>query len=581
MRDRDTFKRIHQLIRPYRPRLAGAMASMVMVAGLTGAQAYMVKPLLDEIFFNRDRLMLNLVPIALVVLFLAKGFAYYGYTYLLERVGQSVIRDLRNRLYAHIQTLPLSFFHRTPTGELISRVISDITLIQAMVSNVLVGVLKDSVQVVFLVGIIFYQNWQLALISMLFLPTVAYPIVLFGRRHRQLSNQNQQTTALVSNILYETITGNRIVKAFGMEQYEIERFKAMLDRLFAIIMRDVKVKSFAHPLMEVMGGVGIALVMWYGGRQVLNDISTPGTFFSFLTALIMIYEPLKGISKINSAFQQGVAASVRVFAVLDIKPDVAEKSQAPALPLLRRSIDFEGVRFSYDGRTEVLKGIDLSVPVGEVLAIVGPSGSGKTSLVNLIPRFCDVSAGSIRFDGLDISEATLASLRRQIGMVTQQTILFNDTVRNNIAYGRLDASLEEVESAARAAHALEFVRRLPEGFDTVIGESGARLSGGERQRISIARALLKDAPILILDEATSSLDTESEREVQKALENLMRNRTTFVIAHRLSTVRNADRIIVIQDGRIVEQGTHETLLPLDGVYKMLYDLQFEEGTDKR
>jgi len=576
MREIEIFSRMYEAVKPYRPWLVIAMICMVIVAILSAGQAYMVKPLLDEIFFNKDRLMLNIVPLLLIILFLVKGVFYYGYSYLLNKVGQSVIKDLRANIYRHIQSLPLAFFHRTPTGELISRVINDVTLIQGAVSHVLVGVLKDFFQVIGLVGVIFYQDWKMALVSMVFLPMVIYPIVQFGRKHRRLSTKNQQTTALVSNILHETITGNRIVKAFCREEYETSRFLERLDRLFVIIMKDVRISCLTHPLMEVFGGVGIAMVMWYGGNQVLNGVSTPGTFFSFLTALIMIYEPIKKISKINSTLQQGVAAGVRVFSVLDIKNDVAEKTDAFPLPFIHEKIEFNDVSFSYDGKTEVLKDINLEVKAGEVLAIVGPSGGGKTSLVNLIPRFCDVGKGSISIDGHDIRDVTLKSLRNQIGMVTQQTILFNDTVRNNIAYGAFDCTEGEIYAAAKAAHAYPFIMGLPDGFDTLIGESGARLSGGERQRISIARALLKNAPILILDEATSSLDTESEREVQRALENLMRNRTTFVIAHRLSTVRNADRIIVIQEGRIVEDGTHESLLPAEGVYTMLHGMQFQE-----
>jgi subfamily B ATP-binding cassette protein MsbA len=328
--------------------------------------------------------------------------------------------------------------------------------------------------------------------------------------------------------------------------------------------------------MQLLGGIGIALVVWFGGSQVLSGASTPGTFFSFLTALIMIYEPLKGISRVNSVLQQGIAAAERVFDVLDVERDVEEKKGAVKLPKVKELIEFKDARFQYDPKTEVLKGINLQVKTGEVLALVGPSGGGKSTLVNLIPRFFDVSSGFLTIDGRDIRDVTLRSLRNQIGMVTQQTILFNDTVRNNIAYGSQNATYEQVKEAARAAHALDFIQQLPEGFDTVIGESGARLSGGERQRISIARAILKNAPILILDEATSSLDTESEWEVQQAIENLVQSRTTFVIAHRLSTIRNADRIIVIQEGRIVEEGTHDSLLPLEGVYKMLYDMQFQD-----
>ena len=576
MQKQSTIPRILKYVKPYKSWLAIAMVCMVIVASMGGAQAYMVKPLLDEIFFKKDRTMLMLVPLAIMGIFLVKGLFYYTYNYLLEKVGQSVIRDLRNILYTHIQSLPLSFFQKKPTGELISRILSDVALIQGAVSGVLVGILKDTCQVFFLIGVIFYQNWRMATISMILLPLVVYPIVNFGRRHRRLSRSSQQTTAQVSNILYETITGTRIVKAFGMEKYEVGRFAATLETLFKIVMRNTRINAISHPLMEFLGGLGISLVVWYGGSQVLQGKSTPGTFFSFLTALIMIYEPIKGVSKINNTVQQGIAAAERVFDILDIESEVIEKEDAVELPLVKDIIEFKDIRFQYEDNAEILKGINLRVKTGEVLAIVGSSGGGKTTLVNLIPRFYDVTSGSVSIDGTDIRDVTLKSLRSQIGMVTQQTILFNDTVLNNIAYGSTEAKMEQVREAARAAHALNFIQNLPEGFDTVIGEAGARLSGGERQRISIARAILRNAPILILDEATSSLDTESEREVQQAIENLVQSRTTFVIAHRLSTIRNADRIIVIQDGTIVEEGTHETLLPLEGLYKKLYDMQFQD-----
>ena len=575
MEKQGTIPRILQYVKPYKSRLTIAMVCMVIVASMAGAQAYMIKPLLDEIFFKQDRTMLTLVPLVILGIFLVKGVFSYIYSYFLVKVGQSVIRDLRNLLYSHIQSLPLSFFLKKPTGELISRILSDVTLIQGAVSNVLVGILKDTCQVIFLIGVIFYQDWRMASIAMISLPLVIYPIVNFGRRHRRLSRGSQQTTAQVSNILYETITGNRIVKAFSMEKYEVGRFAKTLDELFAIVMRNTRIGAISSPLMEVLGGVGISLVVWYGGSQVLADKSTPGTFFSFLTALIMIYQPIKGVSAINNSLQQGIAAAERVFDVLDIQSEVAEKKDAIELPLIKDAIEFTNARFQYDEDTEVLKGINLKVKAGEVLAVVGTSGGGKSTLVNLIPRFYDVFSGSLTIDGTDIRDVTFKSLRDQVGVVTQQTILFNDTVRNNIAYGSLDASEEQIKDAARAAHALGFIQNMPKGFDTVIGESGARLSGGERQRISIARAILKNAPILILDEATSSLDTESEHEVQQAIENLVQSRTTIVIAHRLSTIRNADRIVVIQAGEIVEEGTHDTLLPLGGVYKMLHDMQFQ------
>jgi len=389
MQEKETLLRIYDAVKPYRPLLAIAMVFMLLVAGLSAAQAYMVKPLLDEIFFNQDRFMLNLVPGLLVLLFVVKGICFYGYNYLLSKVGQSVIRDLRKRIYQHVQSLPLSFFHKTPTGELISRVISDVTLIQGTVSRVLVGVIKDFFQMIGLIFVIFYMNWLLALISMVFLPLLIYPIVRFGTKHRRLSTDNQQTTALVSNILYETITGNRIVKAFCREEYENGRFGAMLDKLFAITMRDVKLSSLAHPLMEVLGGIGIALVMWYGGTQVLNGTATPGTFFSFLTALIMIYEPLKGLSKINSMLQQGIAASVRVFTLLDVKNDIEEKCGAHQLPVIHSGIGFNGVSFSYDANVDVLKNIDLTVKAGEVLAIEDdPARGGREKTRDQVQKRC-------------------------------------------------------------------------------------------------------------------------------------------------------------------------------------------------
>jgi len=359
-----------------------------------------------------------------------------------------------------------------------------------------------------------------------------------------------------------------------MEKQEVRRFTEEIDNLFGVIMRDVKVKSTAHPTMELLGGVGISLIVYYGGMQVINGSSTPGTFFSFLTALIMIYDPIKQVSKVNNSLQKGMAACARIYALLDLEPEIVDRPGAVELVGDIDEITFEQVRFSYAGEEEIIKGVDLRVRANEVLAIVGPSGSGKSTLVNLLPRFHDVSAGAIIINGRDIREYTLHSLRSKISVVTQETILFNDTIRNNILYGRPDSSEQEVEQAASHAFALDFIRKLPDGFDTVIGESGVRLSGGQRQRLSIARALLKNAPILILDEATSSLDTESEREVQKALNNLMRNRTTFVIAHRLSTIKKADRILVLEKGRIVEQGSHDDLLAAEsGLYRKLYRMQ--------
>ncbi len=575
MSNKEIIRRLYHVLAPYRGKLIIAMIGMVVVAGFNAAQAYMVKPLLDEIFVNKDRTLLNILPMALLALFLAKGVFYFMYSYLLEWVGQCVIRDLRNALYRHLNRLSLTFFHNTPTGELISRIINDVTMLQGAVSHALIRILRDFVSVIGLLVVIFIMDWRLALMSMIFLPLSAAPIIIFGKKFRRISTRYQKSIGEATNILHETIGGARIVKAFCMEPIEEKRFSDRVDHLFSTLMTETRYRCLSHPLIEFMGGVAMALIIWFGGMQVLNGHSTTGTFMSFLTALIMLYEPVKGVSKINSTIQSGLASATRIFNLLDTEPDIVEKDDAHPLPPFGDRIEYRNVTFAYGGNEPVLRDINLTITSGEVLAVVGPSGGGKTTLANLLPRFHDVNEGAVLLDGHDVRDVTLHSLRSQIALVTQQTILFNDTVRNNIAYGSPECGDDEIRAAAWAAFALDFIEELPEGFDTVIGESGARLSGGQRQRISIARAILKDAPILILDEATSALDTESERKVQKALENLMENRTTIVIAHRLSTIKNADRIIVMQDGRLVEEGRHEELLDLHGVYEGLHSMQYE------
>ena len=576
MNNSELYAKIRTVLKPYTGRLALAMVGMVAVGGFNALQAYMVQPLLDEIFYKHDARMLNLLPLGLLLVFFVKGLFYFMYSFLLEKVGQSVIRDLRNQVYAHLNALPLSFFHRTPTGELISRIINDVSMLQGAVSHALIHLLRDFFSVIGLLAVIFYMDWRLALVSLVFLPMAAVPIVVFGRKFRRISTNYQTRIGEATNQLHETIAGMRIVKAFGMEDAEKQRFSNTMQDVMDIQMSETRYRCLAHPLVEFMGGIGMALIIWFGGMQVLQGNSTPGTFMSFLTALIMLYEPVKGVTRINATIQQGLAAAMRIFDLLDIEPDIREARNAIDLKPFSESIALARVGFAYDPGQPVLRDLDLRVRKGEVLAVVGPSGGGKTTLANLIPRFYDVTEGALRIDGVDIRRVSLRSLRRQLALVTQQTILFNDTVRSNIAYGSQDRTDEEIVEAARAAYALDFIEALPQGFDTVIGESGARLSGGQQQRLSIARALLKDAPILILDEATSSLDTESEREVQRALENLMQNRTTIVIAHRLSTIKNADRIIVLKEGRLVEEGTHSQLLALGGEYSGLYRLQFAD-----
>lgn len=575
MTNKEIVTRLYKVLTPYRSKLVIAMVGMIIVAGFNAVQAYMVKPLLDEIFVNKDKELLNILPLALLAIFFLKGICYFIYSYLLEWVGECVIRDLRNRLYRHINRLPLTFFHHTPTGELISRIILDVTLLRGAVSHALIRILRDFVSVIGLLVVIFVMDWRLALLSLVVLPMAAVPIVVFGKKFRRVSTRYQKSVGEVTNILHETIGGTRIVKAFCMEKEEEKRFSHQIQHLFETLMKETKYRCLSHPMIEFLAGVGISLIIWFGGMQVLKGHSTMGAFMSFLTAMIMLYEPVKGVSKINSTIQSGMASATRIFNLLDVEADIEDKPDAVVLPPFNDRITFDTVGFSYEPDEKVLHDVSLTIHRGEVLAIVGPSGGGKTTLANLLPRFHDVDTGAVRIDGYDVRDVTLHSLRTQMGLVTQQTILFNDTIAYNIGYGSQLATREDIRSAAQAAFALGFIEDLPDGFDTVIGESGARLSGGQRQRISIARAILKNAPLLVLDEATSALDTESERKVQKALENLMENRTTIVIAHRLSTIKNADRIIVMQQGRLVEQGTHEQLLEKNGVYTGLHNMQYQ------
>lgn len=551
------------------------MFCMLVVGAMTSALAFLVKPALDEIFLNRNSDMLMLIPVAVVFIYLVKGACNYTQTILMSFIGQRVVADLRNNLYRRIQMQSLSFFTRNPTGILMSRITSDVGYVQGAVSEAVTSLFKDSFTLICLVFVIFYRDWQLAIIAMFVFPLTIYPIAKFGGKMRSIATRTQATMGSLTALLQETISGTRIVKAFSMEEYENSRFAKENEHLFKLALKSVSINAISSPFMEFLGGIGIATIIFYGGYQVIKGVSTPGTFFSFLTALIMLYEPVKRLTNVNNTIQQGIAGAVRVFSIIDIAPDIKNDADAIVLPKISQGLDIRDVTFCYE-ETPVLKNINLSIRAGEVVAFVGMSGGGKTTLVNLIPRFYDVSQGQILIDGYDIRHVTIESLRGQIGIVTQQTILFNDTVRNNIAYGNIEKTDEDIIQAAKAANAHDFITSLPKGYDTVIGEQGAKLSGGERQRISIARALLKDAPILILDEATSSLDTEAEIEVQDALEYLMKGRTTLIIAHRLSTIRNAHRILVLANGEIVEEGTHESLLEKRGEYFKFYSMQFKD-----
>ncbi|MBI9084052.1 MAG: ATP-binding cassette domain-containing protein [Desulfobacterales bacterium] len=564
------------MIRQSRGRLFMAMVSMLLVSASTVASAYLIKPVLDDIFVRKDAAMLMALPLAVVVIYLMRGIGMYGQEYFLNYVGQDIIRRLRTMLYDRICDLPLAFFHRERTGVLMSRITNDVNVIKAMVSSAVTSVIRDFFTILGLVGLIFYLDWKMALGAMVILPAAFYPIVEFGRRVRRVSTDTQSAMAELSAFLHETFTGTKIVKAFGMEAHEKGRFSQMAHDLFRIEIRAVIARSLSSPVMEFLGGMGIAFIIWFGGSRVVSGTYTPGTFMSFLGAVIMLYDPVKKISKVNNAVQEGLAATERIFDILETESEIQEVADPQTIPPMPHRVTFFQVSFGY-GKDLVLKDINLDVAPGEILALVGMSGGGKTSLVNLIPRFYDVTRGEIAIDGVDIRRATIASLRSQIAVVTQEPILFNDTVRNNIAYGNPRATEADVAQAARDAYAYDFIMGFPKGFETPIGELGSRLSGGEKQRLCIARALIKDAPILILDEATSALDTESERLVQKALENLMRGRTTFVIAHRLSTIGYAHRIIVVVGGRIVEEGSHDELMACGGEYCKLYQMQYENN----
>ena len=557
-----------------------AMVCMLIVGATTSALAFLVKPALDEIFLKKNADMLIWIPVAVVAIYLTKGVCTYTQTILMSFIGQRVVADLRNKLYKQMQMQSLSFFTKNPTGILMSRITNDVSYIQGAVSEAVTSLLKDSFTLICLVFVIFYRDWQLAIIAMFVFPLAIYPIAKFGEKMRTIATSTQVTIGSLTTLLQETISGTRIVKAFSMEDYENKRFANENEHLFKLAMKSVSINAVSSPFMEFLGGIGIATIVFYGGYQVIKGVSTPGTFFSFLTALIMLYEPVKRLTNVNNTIQQGIAGAQRVFSIIDLVPDIMNHADAAALPKISKGIDIQHVSFRYE-ETPILRNIHLSIKAGEVVAFVGMSGGGKTTLVNLIPRFYDVTEGRIQIDGHDIRDVTIESLRGQIGIVTQQTILFNDTVKNNIAYGDIEKTDEDIIQAARAANAHDFIMNLPNGYETVIGEQGAKLSGGERQRISIARALLKDAPILILDEATSSLDTEAEIEVQDALETLMKGRTTLIIAHRLSTIRNADRIIVLSKGEIVEEGAHESLLEKRGEYFKFHNMQFKDENRNR
>lgn len=559
-------------------KLVLAMGCMVVVAAATSASAYLVKPMLDDIFINKDETKLLLLPGAAILVFFLKGAGAYGQGYFMNYVGQEIIKHFRVSLYDRIIDLPLAFYHTEKTGVLMSRITNDVNIVKGMVSSAVTSVLKDAFTVIGLIGVVLYMDWKLAIGAFVVLPVAFYPIVVFGRRVRRFSTGCQEAMADLNVFLHETFSGTKVVKIFTMEAFEKERFYKKAHMLFRLEMKSIIAKSLSSPVMEFVGGIGIAFIIWFGGSRVISGASTPGTFFSFLTAVMMLYAPIKSLSKLNNTVQEGTAALTRIFDILERESEITEASDATELNSPSVGVKFENLTFAYNSDEKpVLRDVSLNVNPGEVLALVGMSGGGKTSLVNLVPRFYDATQGRVLVNGHDVRDLSLNSLRRNISIVTQEPILFNETVRDNIRYGRMDATDEEVENAAISAYAHDFIMGFPQGYDTMIGELGNRLSGGEKQRLCIARALIKDAPVLILDEATSALDAEAERVVQKALSNLMQGRTTLVIAHRLSTIDHAHRIVLLKKGAIVEQGTHDQLMAEHGEYFKLQTMQTSRG----
>lgn len=576
-----SYRRLLRFVLPYKKRLVAAVICMAFSGASNVVVPWLIKDVIDKVLANKDTVTLNLIVIGILVLFLFRGFFYFGERYLMSFVGQKIVNDIREKLYRHLQTLSLSYFDRRKTGNIMSNLTNDVSALQTAIAGNLISFVQEVVILAGSLVSMFALYWKLTLLTLVIVPLVVVTINFFGGRLRKAGHDVQGKMADITALLEEAISGIRIIRSFNREDFEIKRFVVQNDKNFWALMTTTKLTSMLTPFIQFFAAIAVTGIIWYGGMSVIEGKMTAGALIAFLIYAINLANPVRRISEIYGDIQKSLAAADRVFETLDTVPEVQEKKNAIALPKVQGHIVFDHVSFAYDKDHEALTDFNLEVKPGQVVALVGPSGAGKSTVANLLPRFYDITGGKLTIDGVNIQDVTFSSLRQQIGLVPQETMLFNASVRDNILYGRLDASEEEVIAAAKAANAHEFIMALPHGYDTHVGDRGNALSGGQRQRIAIARAILKNPQILILDEATSALDTESEKIVQAALDRLMEGRTAVVIAHRLSTVRDADDIVVIDHGKIVEEGTHTELLAKNGLYASLYAVQFKDKAEGR
>lgn len=573
------YMRLLAYIKPYTRRLALAVVCIIMAAGANLYLPWIIKDMIDDVLMSKDMVMLNLIAAGILVVMFTRGVFYYGQSYLVSYVGQRVIIDVRSVLFRKFQRMPLSYYDKQQTGTVMSYITNDVAVMQSAIVDNLIELVTEGSILIGSLAMMIYLDWKLSLLTLMTIPLVGFAMKIFGRKLKRSSTVIQERVAEITSLLQESISAIRVVKSFVRESYEIKRFEEQNWRNFQAAMKNVKLSSLLTPTVEFLAAIAVTFIVWFGGYEVVNEVITAGELVAFLTYAVNLANPVKRLSRVYAAIQKAMAAADRVFAVMDLNEKITDVPGAQPLPPINGKVEFKDVTFSYKDGQPALEHISLKAEPGQMIALVGPSGSGKSTIANLIPRFYDVDSGVITIDDHDIRQVTADSLREQIGLVPQETMLFSTSVMENIRYGRLEATDEEVIEAAKAANAEEFIKELPEGYDTKLGERGLNLSGGQRQRLAIARAILKNPRVLILDEATSALDTESEKIVQDALDNLMVGRTSFVIAHRLSTIFNADQIFVVENGHLREHGTHEELLAAGGLYSNLYNIQFRQNQE--